>query len=69
MDAKEARSIYRERNRTLSLEEKIRVQANNGFAGMSIDKLNENDPKVKQLQEQGYLISHSNNKTYITWDW
>ena len=25
--------------------------------------------KLKELQEQGYLISHSNSKTYITWEW
>lgn len=69
MKAIEARKIFEKKNRGLSIKEKIKIQANKGFAGMSVPRLNDNDPQIKKLERKGYLISHSDNNTYITWAW
>lgn len=69
MNATKARDIFLKVNKSLSLEEKIKLHASEGFPGMSVPRMNENDPKLKKLEKKGYLISHSNSNTYITWAW
>lgn len=67
MKANKAREIFNNVNKLLTLEEQIKRDANKGFPGTSVNRINENDPKLKKLEKKGYLISHSNTYTYITW--
>lgn len=69
MKASKAREMFEKVNRPLTLKEKIRQHANKGYAGMSVDRMIDNDPKLKKLQKKGYLITHSDSKTYITWSY
>ena len=67
MNAKKAREIFNNLNNPLILEDIIIRDINKGFSGTSVAKMNEDDPKLKKLKTKGYLISHTNSNTYITW--
>lgn len=67
MKATKARKIFNKLNESLSLKEKIKRDIKRGLAGTSISRINENNPELKKLENDGYLITHSDSYTYITW--
>lgn len=67
MKATKAREIFNKLNKPLSLKEKIKRDIREGLPVTSISRMNENDPQLKKLENKGYLITHSNSYTYITW--
>lgn len=67
MKASKAKEIFNMLNKTLTVEEQILRDVKRGFAGTSVPKMCENHPQLEKLKKKGYLITHSNTYTYITW--
>ena len=67
MDAKKARKIFNKLNKPLTLEEIIERDIYKGYPASHVPRMNENDPRLKKLEKKGYLITHSNTYTYISW--
>ncbi len=67
MKASEARTIFNKINKPLTLKRQIKQDICKGFSGTTVSKMNDDDPKLKKLRKKGYLITHTDNYTYITW--
>lgn len=67
MKAKKAKRIFNSINKPLTLKEKLKIAIRKGEPALRVSKMNENDPKLKKLEKKGYLITHSNTYTYISW--
>lgn len=67
MKASEAREIFNRLNSPPTVEERILIDINKGYPGTSVPRMCDNHPLLKKLEKKGYLVSHSNTLTYITW--